>query len=100
MRTRMALPSGQDTSFDTPAKLCKLDQAAESTGAIVVFSSGGKIYDTNDLKRFDTTDAQIPVAYFDPDSSRVFIEKRDRWKSDIIEIEVEELRELSQRVNL
>jgi len=66
----------------------------------MVSSPGGKIYHTNALERFDTTDAQIPAAFLDPDSSRVFIEKRDRWKSDILEIDVNEVRELSRRLDL
>ena len=66
----------------------------------MVFSSGGKSYDTNDLDRFDTADDKIPVAYLDPDSSRIFIEKRDRWKSDIIEVDLQQLRELSRQLDL
>jgi hypothetical protein len=66
----------------------------------LVFSSGRKIYDTDDLEQFDTSDAHIPRAYLDRDSSRVFLEKRDQWKSEIVEVDVQQLREMSQRLGL
>lgn len=91
---------GTSSVFDTPANKCPLDQAAESTGAVMVFSCAGKLYNTEDLLRFETNDAQVPFAYLDPWSSLVFIEKRDRWKSEIIEVDVKQLHELSKGMDL
>src|SRR5882762_7897023 len=86
--------------FDIPAHPNRMDPIAEKTGAIMLFSSGGKVFNTDDLKPFETGDSRTPVIYLDVDSSRIFIQHRDRWKADITEIDADELRELAKRLDL
>jgi hypothetical protein len=87
--------------FVTPANPNPVDPTAEPThGGRVLFSSRGQIFDTADLKPFETGDPEMPVIFLDVDSSRTFLQKRDRWKMDIDEVDADGIRDLAARLDL
>lgn len=66
----------------------------------MIFASNGTIFNTLELKGFETGDPNLPVVYLDFDSSRVFAEKRAGWKSEIIEMDGDNLKVLTERYPL
>lgn len=67
---------------------------------IMIFSSNGRIYKTDELNCFETGDVNVPVIYLDPISARVFIQTPGQFKADFEEIDGERLRELAGHFRL